>query len=311
MNQTNLFRSIFVGTIALAVAAFCSLSSSASASMIGAVDLGTAGDFTMLALTGGIADSGPVGPNADPYTVDGAVGVASSGQTFQASGSVYYNGPVYLHSGDTYNSSAPGVPPPTTGASVDSYLEQASADAFAASSFAASLTPTAPYGTVATNTTITETVAGDYVFDITKINFSGGKTLTLDAPAGSSYVLNISTGIVLTSGSILVAGGLSSTNVLINYTGTDAVTFSGGGNVSQVYGTILAPYAEVAIHPGVVFGSVIAASISMSSGANIVPEVTPGSVIFGFLGLVVAIGSRRALMGRARELAAQRKSRVD
>ena len=180
------------------------------------------------------------------------------------------------------------MPPPTTGASVDSYLEQASADAFAASSFAASLTPTATYGTIAANTTITETVAGNYVFDITKIDFSGGKALTLDAPAGSSYVLNISTGIVLTSGSILVAGGLSSTNVLINYTGTDAVTFSGGGNVSQVYGTILAPYAQVAIDPGVVFGSVIAASIKMSSGADIVPvpEVTPASMIFGFLGLV-------------------------
>jgi hypothetical protein len=41
-----------------------------------------------------------------------------------------------------------------------------------------------------------------------------------------------------------------------------------------------------------------------------VPEVTPGSVIFGFLGLVVAATSRRALMGRVRLMAAQRKTRM-
>jgi len=44
----------------------------------------------------------------------------------------------------------------------------------------------------------------------------------------------------------------------------------------SIYGTILAPYAEVGLHPGVVFGSVVAASITMSSGADVVavPEVT-------------------------------------
>jgi len=41
-----------------------------------------------------------------------------------------------------------------------------------------------------------------------------------------------------------------------------------------------------------------------------VPEVTPVSVVFGFVGLIVAISSRRALMGRVRIVAAHRKARI-
>jgi choice-of-anchor A domain-containing protein len=277
------------------------------------VDLGQAGQFTMLALTGGIDDSGPLGPQSNPNSVDGPVGVASDSQKFQASGSVKYNGPIYLHSNDTFNSSAPGVPQPTMGSSVDSMLAQAKTDAFNASTFASGLAATATYGTINNNLTITEHSVGNYVFNIQNINFSGGKTLTLNAPGGSNYVLNISGSLVLTFGSINVAGGLSPANVLINYTGTNVVQFSGGGNSSQIYGTILAPNAEVGLHPGLVVGSVIAGSITMSSGANVVPvpEVTPSSVIFGFLGLIVAVSSRRALMGQVRAVSARRKTRLD
>src|SRR5260370_31615640 len=77
------------------------------------VDLGQAGQFTMLALTGGIDDSGPLGPQSNPYSVDGSVGVASAGQKFQTSGSVNYNGPIYLHTGATFNSLASNLPHPT------------------------------------------------------------------------------------------------------------------------------------------------------------------------------------------------------
>jgi choice-of-anchor A domain-containing protein len=306
-NQAVSLRRVFTATLAativLTAAAFLALARSANASV---VDLGQAGNFTLLALTGGIDNSGPTGPQADPYSVDGMVGVASSAQKFSASGSVNYNGPIYLHSGDTYNSSAPNVPQPTMGSSVDSMLEQAKADAFNASTFASSLTATASYGTISNNLSITEHSVGNYVFNIQNINFSGGKILTLDAPLGSSYVLNISGSLVLTFGSIKVAGGLSPADVLINYTGKNVVQFSGGGNSSQVYGTILSPNAEVGLHPGLVVGSVIAQSITMSSGANVipVPEVTPASVIFGFVGLLVAVTSRRAFMSR---LAVQRR----
>ena len=40
-----------------------------------------------------------------------------------------------------------------------------------------------------------------------------------------------------------------------------------------------------------------------ATGVNPVPEVTPASVIFGFLGLIVAVSSRRALAGRVSVIA--------
>jgi choice-of-anchor A domain-containing protein len=300
MNNTS--HSALRLSFALALAIALLFPGTAKASV---VNLGQAGQFTLLAMGGGIDDSGPLGPQSNPYSVDGPVGVVTAGQKFQASGSVSYNGAIFLHSGVTFNSSAQGVPQPTMSAAIDSMLQQAKQDAFAASAFALSLSPNQTFGTINSNTSIKENSVGNYVFNITDINFSGAKNLTLSAPAGSTYVLNISNGIVLTSGSILVAGGLSAADVLINYTGTADVRFSGGGNTSQVYGTILAPNATVGLHPGLVVGSVIADAITMSSGANVVPvpEVAPSSVIFGFLGLIVAVSSRRALAVRVRAVA--------
>jgi choice-of-anchor A domain-containing protein len=269
----------------------------------GGVDLGQAGSFSVLALTGGIDESGPTGPDANPYTIAGNVGVASSGQKFSASGSVTYGGNVYIHSGSSYNSSAPGVPQPTMGSGVDSMLEQAKQDALDASSTATALgaAPTATYGTINNNFSISESSAGNFVFDITGVNFSGGKILTLSAPAGSTYLLNISSQLVLTFGSIVVSGGLSAGDVLINYTGTSDIRFSGGGNSSEIDGTILAPNAAVKLSPGVVVGSVIAKSISMSSGANVVPEpATTALVILASLiaGAGAAIRRRKSLLAR-------------
>ena len=253
------------------------------------VSLGTAGSFSILALGGSIDDSGPTGPDASPHTVAGNVGVVTSGQKFQASGSVTYGGSVYLHSGVTYNSSANGVPQPTMNASVDSMLNQAKTDALNASAAATALgqNPTASYGTINSSLSITEANAGNFVFDITGVNFSGGKILTLSAPAGSTYILNITSALVLTGGSIVVAGGLTAGDVLINYTGTADVRFSGGGNSSRVYGTILAPNAAVKISPGYVGGAVIADSVTMSSGANVVPEA-PTTALLLFGGLLAA-----------------------
>jgi choice-of-anchor A domain-containing protein len=306
----RLFRLVF-GAVALV--AIISVIQTASASMIGDVNLGTAGNFTLLALTGSIQDSGPTGPQANPDSVSGQVGVVSAGQQFQDSGSRIYNGPIYLHTGDTFNNSAPGVPQPQSSAAIDSMLAQASSDAFAASNFASGLAATASYGNINNTMSITENAAGKYVFDIQSINFSGGKSLTISAPTGSSVILNIgSGGLVLSPGSILLAGGLTANNVLINYTGTNNIQTSGGSNSSQIFANILAPNAHVQLTPGYVNGFIIAASIQMASGANVipVPEVTPSSVIFGFLGLIVAISSRRALMGRVRATAAQRNGRV-
>ena len=80
-------RSIIVKTASLILAgmAIAGLVSRANASVI---DLGAAGQFTLLALGGGIDDSGPLGPQANPYSIKGPIGVVTAGQKFQASGSV-------------------------------------------------------------------------------------------------------------------------------------------------------------------------------------------------------------------------------
>jgi choice-of-anchor A domain-containing protein len=303
-RPSKLLQAAFLAAIFALVLAVA-LPERANASVI---DLGAAGQFAVLALNGGIDDSGPF---TSPANVSGDVGLASSGQQFQASGSVQYDGRVYLRSGDSYNSSAPGVPQPTMGPAVDAFLGQARTDALNGSAIATLLgqNPTATYGTINSNFSIAENAQGSYVFNLQGIDFSGGKTLTLSAPAGSSFLLNISTTFKLTTGSILLGGGLHAADVLYNYTGAADVQFSGGGNASVVYGTILAPNATIGLHPGAVFGSVIGSAITMSSGAQVIgviPEVTPGSVIFGFLGLVVAVASRRAI-GRQPQRARARK----
>src|SRR5260370_9401130 len=149
-------RGILSIAILLATAASFCLSGTTKAAVL---DLGAGGQFTLLARGGSIDDSGPVGPQANPYTVAGPVGVVTSGQKFQASGDVVYSGPVYLHSGVTYNSSAAGVPQPTTGPAVDSLLEQAKTDALNASPAGLQLgmNPTPTFWTISRPTSMIET----------------------------------------------------------------------------------------------------------------------------------------------------------
>ena len=175
-----------------------------------------------------------------------------------------------------------------------------------ASAFLASLQPTQTFGAITTGMTISESTKGDYVFNISSISLNQSD-LVLSAPAGSQIVLNISGNITLNGGShggIILAGGLTSSDVFINLTGANSnLTTSGGGNAQQIFGTVLATgiNASVNLHPGQINGEIIARTLTTSSGAlGVVPEVTPDSVVFGFIGIVVAFGSRRTLMARFR-----------
>jgi len=182
-----------------------------------------------------------------------------------------------------------------------------------ASAALASLAPTQTFGAITSGMTITESTKGDFVFNISSINLNQS-ALVLSAPAGSEVVLNISGNITLnggSSGGIVLAGGLTSNDVFINLTGANSnLTTTGGGNAQQIFGNVLATglNASVNLHPGQINGEIIARTLTTSSGAlGVVPEVTPSSVIFGFIGLVVAFGSRRTLMARMRAVPAQGK----
>ncbi len=192
-------------------------------------------------------------------------------------------------------------------------LNQAWTDAVNASAMLASLTPTSVLGNITSGMTISESAVGNYVLSISNINLNQ-TSLTLSAPVGSTFVLNISGNITLAGGSqgngLLLAGGLTGTDVVYNLVGANSkITSSGGGNSQHIDGIVLATgiNQSVNLHPGQIDGEVIARTFTSSSGALVfsnVPEVTPSSVMFGFVGLIVAASSRRML---SRRLAATRK----
>ena len=276
-----------------AFAAIVATSLTAQASI---VNLGTAAGWSVLTYnSNNTSDSsfngGPIGVVNGNWTQSGG------GQTDQQHATT-----VYLSPGHTNNG-----PPVETTVFDAAKLNAAWNDAVNASAMLASLAPTQTFGAINSGMTISESTKGDYVFNISSINLNQS-ALVLSAPAGSQVVLNISGNITLNGGSqgngILLAGGLTSNDVFINLTGANSnLTTTGGGNAQQIFGTVLATglNASVNLHPGQINGEIIARTLTTSSGAiGVVPEVTPSSVLFGFVGLVVAFGSRRTLMARVR-----------
>ncbi len=164
-------------------------------------------------------------------------------------------------------------------------LNAAWTDAVNASNAMAAMTPTQTFGAINSGLTISENSVGTYVFNISSINLNQDK-ITLSAPAGSTFVLNISGDVTLNGGSagngILLSGGLKSSDVFINLTGVNStLTTTGGGNANQIFGTVLAvgTGASVNLHPGQINGEIIARTLTTSSGSlSVVPEVSPTSV---------------------------------
>jgi Putative Ice-binding-like adhesive domain len=288
----NKFTYFHQAPIVLAIAMFgMALAAGASASV---VDLGDAAGFSVLTYNSN--------NTSDSAFQGGPIGVVNGNWT-QSGGSQTNNQQpeiVYLSPGHTNN--GPAVLTTVYNAPL---LNSAWTDATNASAMLASLTPTQTLGAITSGLTISEAAVGNYVLSISSINLSQA-ALTLSAPAGSTFVLNISGNITLSGGNqgngLRLAGGLTTNDVVYNLTGTNSnLTTSGGGNAQQIYGIVLATgsNASVNLHPGQINGEVIATTFSSSSGALVVvPEVTPSSVIFGFLGLIVAFSSRRLLTSR-------------
>jgi hypothetical protein len=172
-------------------------------------------------------------------------------------------------------------------------LNQAWTDATNASAMLASLTPTQTLGAITSGMTITESAVGHYVLNISSINLNQS-ALTLSAPVGSTFVLNISGNITLNGGSqgggLLLAGGLTTNDVVYNLTGANSnLTTSGGGNAQSIHGIVLATgaNASVNLHPGAIYGEVIARTFTTSSGALVV--VPESSTVWAVMPAVLAV----------------------
>ena len=277
----------------LALTALLATSFAAQASV---VNLGSAAGWSVLTYNSN--------NTSDSAFNGGPIGVVNGNWTQSGGAQTNNQQPTTVYLSPGFHNNGPAVETTVFDAAK---LNAAWTDAVNASNAMAAMAPTATYGAITSGLTISENSVGTYVFNISSISLNQSH-ITLSAPAGSTFVLNISGDITLNGGSagngILLSGGLKSSDVFINLTGVNSnLTTSGGGNANQIFGTVLAvgTGASVNLHPGQINGEIIARTLTTSSGSlGVVPEVTPTSVLFGFLGFVVAFGSRRSLMARVR-----------
>ncbi|WP_301002435.1 fibronectin type III domain-containing protein [Capsulimonas corticalis] len=199
------------------------------------------------------------------------VGIAANGDIY-ASNNVYVSGAAFINSSGSVQKSAPfhlGVAPRSK--TLDNQLKQARADAIAAAHNASALASTlSAYGSITSTTTITGTT-GVNVVSIGDISLNNNQVLTLSAPTGGSFVLNISGSLSLHGGKIVLAGGLRATDVLLNVQGlghgcSDDVQMN--TPQSTIYGIILALQRNVDIEGGVINGEIICGGETIKIAGN-------------------------------------------
>lgn len=289
-----------LGVSSLAAVVGLLTSTSAEASVI---DLGSAAGYSVLTYnSNNTSDSafqgGPIGVVNGSWTQSGG----AQTNTQQAT-------TVYLSSSSFHNN-GPSVETTVIDAAK---LSAAWSDAVKASSTLAALAPTQTLGAINSGMTISKNSVGTYVLSISSINLNQS-AITLSAPAGSTFVLNISGNVTLNGGSfggIVLAGGLTTNDVILNLTGANSnLTTSGGGNAQQINGIVLATgaNASVNLHPGAINGEVIATTFTSSSGSLVTVPPPPSTSVpepSTFLPLVAVLG---IVVGKS--VAARRKAQA-
>ena len=222
-----------------------------------------------------------------PGTTTGNVGYNGS-TSLQLNGSAgpEINGNLILGNNATVNNAAQVTGTIFTNQSAQ--LNAAQAAAISAGAFFNGLTPTSAMTVVNGTTTIIGS-AGLNVINLTGITLGNGQTLTLSAPAGAQFVINVSGNIVLNSASIILAGGVLNTDVVYNVGGK--VQTSGGlNNLSVINGIVLDLTGQIAMAPGSINGELIAGgnnpqivSGGFVNGTTSVPE--PSSLLLLSMGL--------------------------
>lgn len=172
---------------------------------------------------------------------------------------------------------------PVPASTLIGYADQARAFSAAAASFTSLPNIGNITGGTYTFTAANRAEPGTYIVNATGINLNSNFILDGSGlPAGSRVIVNVADSYSLTSGpSIVLAGGLTPAEVLINYLGT-----SGVESGADVQGTLLAPNATgLSINNATIFGSLLIQNVNISNvrigGIAFVPE--PSTWIAGVL----------------------------
>jgi hypothetical protein len=230
-----------------------------------------------------------------PGTTIGNVGISAGTLSLDSSNPVAIQGNLYLATGAT----ATHLPQQVSGTvftGQTSLLTTAFGSAALASSTFAGLAPTSTIGSITGTQTISSAAGPNVrtVVDIGSINLGQDEVLTLNGNASDQFILNLSGELRLNAGKILLSGGLTPQDVVINLGSNSSVSTSHGLNDESVITGILLgtnPNNSLQFSPGLVNGEVItnATHVQFASGASVVspppviPETSP-------LGLVAAVG---------------------
>jgi hypothetical protein len=269
--------------------------------------LGTLGGAAEAAPVSSLPDLSPLTPytafgndiNLNLATVQGNTGISADG-TFKMSAPSFVNGALNLDSGVNRSIAKPS----NVSGGINSPVNLAAAQALvlSASSALKSLTPDYSLGNVTTAQTFAAT-SPVTVIDMSGLTLGGSSNITFTGDPSDFFVLNISGKLALTGSSIIGAGDIDPSHILINlYDNSGNLgTAAHVGNVLN--GTVLVPFDTVTFHS--MNGAIWAGDgeITLMSGATLhsipfVPEPTTISLI-----IVGGLVTARSLVRRRRRLA--------
>jgi hypothetical protein len=232
--------------------------------------------------------------NLNLATVQGNTGISSNG-TFKMSAPSFVNGVLNTAVPVTTMIANPSHVSGGINNSVD--LSAAQALVLSASSVLRNLAPDYSLGNVTTAQTFAAT-GPVTVINMSSLSLGGSNNVTFTGSANDVFVLNISGHLALTGSSIIGAGSIDPSHILINlYDNSGNLgTAAHIGNVLN--GTVLVPFDNVTFHSmnGAVWAG--AGEVTLMSGATLtnipfVPEPSTVSLIACAIGAVAAARTLR------------------
>ena len=224
----------------------------------GLTGLGAAGTFGVLAINGGDL-------TLNSSHLVGDVGLGPNGSSVLQKTDV--NGTFVADPSAQLDLSNYGGDFTVTGGIVFQSLDQAQADANAASAAYAALPATQSLGNLTTSITVSGN-GGTNVITLSSLSYNS-RTLTLSGGADDVFVFNVSGGFTFANSQIALSGGVTANHVVFNFpTAGPTVKLSKSTNV--VNGTFLAPQRDLIYHnPAGFAGAVIAHNINIHSDGNL------------------------------------------